>query len=211
MAGGVAPAAEAPLWPRLGSARLGSARLGSARLGSARLGSARLGSARLGSAHSRRLKTLAGCQVFCRAVHPCSPSASLRPGNRARKATAPIVLTVVPCRFQQRPMTPAYRASSRCRKTLDRRASVRNVERTHKQTCPSLPRSLHAPHRFGKLKEFALWHNMIWPNARPLVDQWYAWSHLIPSATAARNVTGRHLQIMDCSGGALRGIPGGAG
>ena len=121
---------------RLGSARLGSARLGSARLGSARLGSARLGSARLGSAHSRRLKTLAGCQVFCRAVHPCSPSASLRPGNRARKATAPIVLTVVPCRFQQRPMTPAYRASSRCRTTLDRRASVRNVERTRKQTCP---------------------------------------------------------------------------
>ena len=46
---------------------------------------------------------------------------------------------------------------------------------------------------------------------KPLVDQWYAWSHLIPSATAARNVTGRHLQIMDCSGGALRGIPGGAG
>ena len=43
----------------------------------------------------------------------------------------------------------------------------------------------------------------------PLVDQWYAWSRLIPSATAARNVTGRHLQIMDCSGGALRGVPGG--
>ena len=121
---------------RLGSARLGSARLGSARLGSARLGSARLGSARLGSAHSRRLKTLTGCQVFCRAVHPCSPSASLRPGHRARKETAPIVLTVVPCRLQPRPMTPASRASSRCRKTLDRRASVRNVERTHKQTWP---------------------------------------------------------------------------
>lgn len=31
----------------------------------------------------------------------------------------------------------------------------------------------------------------------PLVDSWYAWSHLIPPATAARNVTERHLKIMD--------------
>jgi L-ascorbate metabolism protein UlaG (beta-lactamase superfamily) len=31
----------------------------------------------------------------------------------------------------------------------------------------------------------------------PLVDQWYAWSHLIPPATTARNVTERHLRIMD--------------
>lgn len=31
----------------------------------------------------------------------------------------------------------------------------------------------------------------------PLVDQWYAWSHLIPPATAARNITDRHLKIMD--------------
>lgn len=31
----------------------------------------------------------------------------------------------------------------------------------------------------------------------PLVDRWYAWSHLIPPATAARNVTHRHLRIMD--------------
>jgi L-ascorbate metabolism protein UlaG (beta-lactamase superfamily) len=30
----------------------------------------------------------------------------------------------------------------------------------------------------------------------PLVDQWYAWSHLIPPATAARNLTERHLKIM---------------
>lgn len=37
------------------------------------------------------------------------------------------------------------------------------------------------------------------PNVQiePLVDQWYAWSHLIPPATAARNVTERHLRIMD--------------
>ena len=102
---------------RLGSARLGSARLGSARLGSARLGSARLGSARLGSAHNSRLNTLAGCQVFCRVVHPCSPSASLRPGNRAGKATGPIVLTVVVCRLQPCPTPPPSRASSRCRTT----------------------------------------------------------------------------------------------
>ncbi len=37
------------------------------------------------------------------------------------------------------------------------------------------------------------------PNVQvePLVDQWYAWAHLIPPATAARNMTQRHLQIMD--------------
>ncbi len=31
----------------------------------------------------------------------------------------------------------------------------------------------------------------------PLFDYWYAWSHLIPPATAARNLTDRHLKIMD--------------
>jgi L-ascorbate metabolism protein UlaG (beta-lactamase superfamily) len=31
----------------------------------------------------------------------------------------------------------------------------------------------------------------------PLVDSWYAWAHLIPPATAARNITERHLKIMD--------------
>lgn len=31
----------------------------------------------------------------------------------------------------------------------------------------------------------------------PLVDHWYAWPHLIPPATAARNVTERHLKIME--------------
>ncbi|HYU34238.1 MAG TPA: MBL fold metallo-hydrolase [Thermoanaerobaculia bacterium] len=31
----------------------------------------------------------------------------------------------------------------------------------------------------------------------PLVDHWYAWSHLIPPATAALNMTGRHLKIME--------------
>jgi L-ascorbate metabolism protein UlaG (beta-lactamase superfamily) len=33
--------------------------------------------------------------------------------------------------------------------------------------------------------------------AEPLVDRWYAWSHLIPPATAARNITERHLKIME--------------
>jgi len=33
--------------------------------------------------------------------------------------------------------------------------------------------------------------------AEPLVDSWYAWSHLIPPATLARNLTQRHLKIMD--------------
>lgn len=31
----------------------------------------------------------------------------------------------------------------------------------------------------------------------PLVDQWYAWAQLIPPATCARNITERHLRIMD--------------
>lgn len=31
----------------------------------------------------------------------------------------------------------------------------------------------------------------------PLFDNWYAWSHLIPPATAARNMTERHFRIMN--------------
>jgi L-ascorbate metabolism protein UlaG (beta-lactamase superfamily) len=31
----------------------------------------------------------------------------------------------------------------------------------------------------------------------PLVDRWYAWSQLIPPATLARNITERHLPIME--------------
>jgi L-ascorbate metabolism protein UlaG (beta-lactamase superfamily) len=31
----------------------------------------------------------------------------------------------------------------------------------------------------------------------PLFDSWYAWAHLIPPATASRNITDRHLKIMD--------------
>ncbi len=31
----------------------------------------------------------------------------------------------------------------------------------------------------------------------PLIKKWYAWSHLISPATAARNITERHLKIMD--------------
>jgi L-ascorbate metabolism protein UlaG (beta-lactamase superfamily) len=31
----------------------------------------------------------------------------------------------------------------------------------------------------------------------PLFDQWYTWPHLVPPATAARNLTERHLRIMD--------------
>lgn len=33
--------------------------------------------------------------------------------------------------------------------------------------------------------------------AEPLIDHWYAWSHLIPPATAAMNMAGRHLKIME--------------
>jgi L-ascorbate metabolism protein UlaG (beta-lactamase superfamily) len=37
------------------------------------------------------------------------------------------------------------------------------------------------------------------PNVQvePLFDSWYAWSYLIPPASEARNVTERHLKIMD--------------
>jgi L-ascorbate metabolism protein UlaG (beta-lactamase superfamily) len=37
------------------------------------------------------------------------------------------------------------------------------------------------------------------PNVQvePLVDQWYAWCHLIPPATTARNISHRHFRIMD--------------
>src|SRR5258708_19990265 len=31
----------------------------------------------------------------------------------------------------------------------------------------------------------------------PLIDKWYAWSHLISPATAAMNIVGRHLTIME--------------
>ncbi|MBZ5525552.1 MAG: hypothetical protein LAP21_25295 [Acidobacteriia bacterium] len=30
-----------------------------------------------------------------------------------------------------------------------------------------------------------------------LIDQWYAWSHLIPLTNAAGNITKRHLKTMD--------------
>jgi L-ascorbate metabolism protein UlaG (beta-lactamase superfamily) len=33
--------------------------------------------------------------------------------------------------------------------------------------------------------------------AEPLIDHWYAWPHLIPPATAARNITERHMKIMN--------------
>jgi L-ascorbate metabolism protein UlaG (beta-lactamase superfamily) len=33
--------------------------------------------------------------------------------------------------------------------------------------------------------------------AEPLVDRWYAWPHLISPVTFARNITERHLKIMD--------------
>jgi L-ascorbate metabolism protein UlaG (beta-lactamase superfamily) len=31
----------------------------------------------------------------------------------------------------------------------------------------------------------------------PLIDKWYAWSHLVSPATAAMNIVGRHLAIME--------------
>ncbi len=43
-------------------------------------------------------------------------------------------------------------------------------------------------------EQFYLRPNVV---VEPLVHHWYAWSHLIAPATAARNVTERHLRIMD--------------
>jgi L-ascorbate metabolism protein UlaG (beta-lactamase superfamily) len=43
-------------------------------------------------------------------------------------------------------------------------------------------------------EQFYLRPNVV---VEPLVHHWYAWSHLIPPATAARNETERHLRIMD--------------
>ena len=42
-------------------------------------------------------------------------------------------------------------------------------------------------------------HYYLRPNVavEPLIDRWYAWSHLIAPATYARNLTHRHLPIMD--------------
>jgi L-ascorbate metabolism protein UlaG (beta-lactamase superfamily) len=43
-------------------------------------------------------------------------------------------------------------------------------------------------------KEMYLKPNVVF---EPLVDSWYAWSHLISPATAAMNITGRHLTIIE--------------
>lgn len=43
-------------------------------------------------------------------------------------------------------------------------------------------------------KEVYLKPNVVF---EPLVDKWYAWSHLISPATAAMNIVGRHLKIID--------------
>ena len=84
LAGGVAPEAEAQSWPRLSA--LGS-RLSA--LGS-RLSA--LGS-RLRIADSKRSLDV---KPFVEQSITFPPSAPLRPGNRARKATAPVVRNVVP-------------------------------------------------------------------------------------------------------------------
>ena len=69
--------------------------------------------------------------------------------------------TSSPRPFQKRPMKPAYRDSWMCRKTrtAERPSGTSNVRTSD---LSSLPRSLRAPKRFGKLKEFALWHHLIW-------------------------------------------------
>ncbi|MEQ9310664.1 MAG: MBL fold metallo-hydrolase [Balneolaceae bacterium] len=45
-----------------------------------------------------------------------------------------------------------------------------------------------------ELEKYYLKPNVV---IEPLVDKWYAWSHLISPATFALNLTGRHLKIMN--------------
>src|ERR1700693_6223187 len=56
-----------------------------------------------------------------------------------------------------------------------------------------------APRRYGAIPGMNHEQLFLRPNvvAEPLVDGWYAWAHLIPPATAARNLTERHLKIME--------------
>jgi L-ascorbate metabolism protein UlaG (beta-lactamase superfamily) len=49
-------------------------------------------------------------------------------------------------------------------------------------------------HKDGAMKKLYLKPNIV---AEPLVDRWYAWSHIISPATAAMNITERHLSIME--------------
>ena len=44
------------------------------------------------------------------------------------------------------------------------------------------------------LKDVYLKPNVV---LEPLFDKWYVWSHLISPATAALNISGRHIEIMD--------------
>src|ERR1700722_4018159 len=46
----------------------------------------------------------------------------------------------------------------------------------------------------GSLDKYYLRQNVL---AEPRVDAWYAWAHLIQPATYARNLTERHLKIID--------------
>lgn len=43
-------------------------------------------------------------------------------------------------------------------------------------------------------KQFYLKPNVV---IEPLIDNWYAWSHLVAPATAAMNISGRHMKIMN--------------
>ena len=57
----------------------------------------------------------------------------------------------------------------------------------------------HFGHRLGQNMDATNNALYLRPNivAEPLIDGWYAWTHLIPPATAARNITERHLKIME--------------
>lgn len=57
-----------------------------------------------------------------------------------------------------------------------------------------LPKSFERGYKLMHTKPLYLRKNV---QIEPLVDSWYAWSHLLPPATAARNITERHLKIMD--------------
>jgi len=59
--------------------------------------------------------------------------------------------------------------------------------------------ALETPIKKFQYKEMRAQELYLKPNVlvEPLVDRWYAWAHLIPPATAARNISHRHLRIMN--------------
>src|SRR5205085_6813113 len=80
--------------------------------------------------------------------------------------------------------------------TAGRRKDCRCRTRIETAACAPAPR--HPAHRHSmegsmNAERFYLKQNVL---AEPLINQWYAWSYLIPPATAAMYMANSHLKIM---------------